>query len=238
MVDRFLAPDAEPATVLLIFSHPDDITFAMGGTARRLADRGHRLHAVVATFGDKGTYGELSMETLAKRREEEERQANALLGVSDTTFLGLRDCELQLEPPRDFRIRLVRAIRRVRPDLLVTHDPASQARFSMGYHPDHRTTAYAALDSVVFARLPNYFPADLPEPAHRTPHVWTVSIDGATAIDITEQWETKVRAIRTHRTQMEKSPGRESQYVEAFRTRALDIGSGRLYERVNCAERF
>ena len=70
----------------------------MGGTTRRLADRGHRLHAVVATFGDKGTSGGLTMETLAKRREEEERQANALLGVSDTTFLGLRDSNCSWSP--------------------------------------------------------------------------------------------------------------------------------------------
>ncbi|HVC21658.1 MAG TPA: PIG-L deacetylase family protein [Vicinamibacterales bacterium] len=238
MLDRFLAPTADPATVLLLFSHPDDITFAMGGTTRQLADRGHRLHAVVATSGDKGTYGGLTMETLAKRREQEERDANAVLGVAETTFLGLRDCELQLEPPHALRVRLVKTIRRVRPDLLITHDPASQTQFSMGYHPDHRTLAYAALDSVVFARLPNFFPGDLPEPAHRTPHVWTVSFTGAVPVDITVEWEAKVQAIRMHRTQMEKTPGREAQYIAAFRDRARDPGTGRLYERFNCAERF
>lgn len=238
MTDHFLGPDATPSTVLLLFSHPDDITFAMGGTARRLATRGHQLHAVVATSGDKGTYGDLTADVLAQRRQQEEREANAVLGVAETTFLGLRDCELQLEPPHALHVRLVKAIRRVRPDLLITHDPASQALFSMGYHPDHRTMAYAALDSVVFARLPNFFPEELPEPAHRTPHVWTASFTGASPIDITAEWDTKVQAMRTHRTQMEKTPGRDADYIAAFHDRARDPATGRLYERFNCAVRF
>lgn len=238
MLERFFGSGRPPATVLLIFSHPDDITFAVGGTTRKLVKHGHHLHALVATRGDKGAYGEITGDELGHLRENEERHANALLGVETTTFLGLRDCELQLEPPHALHVRLVTAIRQVRPDLILTHDPAAQTRFSMGYHPDHRTLAFAALDSVLFARLPNYFPAEVPLAAHRTPHVWTVSNAGTVRVDITEEWEAKVQAMKAHRTQMEKTPGREEQYIAAFHRYALDAEGGRLFERFNTGDRF
>ncbi len=140
--------------LVAIFAHPDDETFGLGGTMAYYAERGVPVTMVCATRGEVGeiTAGhEATPETLGRFREQELREAMAILGVIDVRFLDFRDSGMQGTPenndPRAFinaatdRVvpALVAVIRERRPDVVVTWDASG------GYgHPDHIATHHHA----------------------------------------------------------------------------------------------
>lgn len=154
--------------LLAIFAHPDDETFGVGGTMAAYRDRGIPVTMISATRGEVGeiTPGTgATPETLGQFREQELRDACAILGVADVRFLDFRDsgmagtpenddprCLHRAEPERVIE-PLVRAIRELRPDVVATWDASG------GYgHPDHiavhhhATAAYhAAADASRYA---------------------------------------------------------------------------------------
>jgi LmbE family N-acetylglucosaminyl deacetylase len=133
--------------LLAFFAHPDDETFGVGGTMAHYAGRGVPVTMICATRGEVGEIAagsQATPETLGQFREQELRDAMAILGVSDVRFLEFRDSGMRGTPenddPRNFvnapggRViePLVRAIRQRKPDVVVTWDASG------GYgHPDH-----------------------------------------------------------------------------------------------------
>lgn len=133
--------------LLAVFAHPDDETFGVGGTMARYAAHGLPVTMVCATRGEVGEISsgsEATPDTLGQFREQELREAMAILGVKDVRFLGFRDSGMKGTPenedPRAFANAhpaavvhmLVRTIREVQPRAIITWDEAG------GYgHPDH-----------------------------------------------------------------------------------------------------
>ena len=140
--------------LLAIFAHPDDETFGLGGTMARYAERGVPVTMLCATRGEVGEIAAGSAatpETLGAFREQELRDAMAILGVADVRFLDFRDSGMQGTPenadPRNLMnaapdaavAPIVAAIRERRPDAIVTWDASG------GYgHPDHIATHHHA----------------------------------------------------------------------------------------------
>jgi LmbE family N-acetylglucosaminyl deacetylase len=140
--------------LVAIYAHPDDETFGVGGTMARYADQGVPLTMVCATRGEVGEIAAGSAatpETLGVFREQELRDAMAILGVTDVRFLDYRDSGMKgtddnrdprafmNAPPLDVVASLVRVIRERRPDVIVTWDESG------GYgHPDHVATHHHA----------------------------------------------------------------------------------------------
>ncbi len=125
----------EHKCLLGVFAHPDDESFAVGGVLRMYADAGIRTALVCATRGEAGEISDPTLatpETLGRVREQEMCDACVILGVSDLTFLDYRDGTLA-QVPRDEAVgRVVRCIRRLRPQVVVTFDANG------GYgHTDH-----------------------------------------------------------------------------------------------------
>ena len=135
------------AGLVAIFAHPDDETFGVGGTMATYAARGVPVTMVCATRGEVGQISpgtDATPETLGQHREQELRDAMAILGVGDVRFLDFRDSGMLGTPenadPRNLKnanaesvvTPLVAVIRERRPDVVVTWD------LSGGYgHPDH-----------------------------------------------------------------------------------------------------
>lgn len=134
-------------SVLAVFAHPDDEGFGCGGTLAMLVARGARITLACATNGDVGEISDPALatpETLAQVRQQELHRAMAITGVSDLRFLGYRDSGMAGSPDNHHPAslhqadssevvrRLVHIIRKVRPEVVITHDPTG------GYgHPDH-----------------------------------------------------------------------------------------------------
>jgi LmbE family N-acetylglucosaminyl deacetylase len=195
--------------VLSIHAHPDDQEFTVGGTLAKWARAGSHVVTVCITSGGAGsnehTPPDMTREALAPIREEEQRQACRVLGISEVVFLGYEDG--MLEPSLALRRDLTRVIRRHRPDAVVCGDPTMRF-FGANYmnHPDHRAAADAALDAVFpSAETRLIFPELLDEGLE--PHkVRSVFIHGSekpdTFIDISEFLGAKLAALKEHRTQM------------------------------------
>lgn len=139
--------NSTPLTLLAVLAHPDDESFGMGGTLALYAQRGVQTYLVCATRGEEGEVDEDCLEgfaSIAERRESELRCAAGILGLAGVYFLGYRDSgmpgseanthpeALAAQPVEQVARRIVRHIRQLKPQVVVTFDPIG------GYkHPDH-----------------------------------------------------------------------------------------------------
>ncbi len=147
-----------PKRVMVITAHPDDAEFGCAGTIAQWVKDGATAAYVLATSGDVGiaTPG-MTKERAAKIREAEATAAAKVVGVEEVIFL--REPDGMLQNTMDLRRRLVREMRRFRPEVVITGDPTMFFTPRGGInHPDHRAIDGAALDAVFPAvGQPNLF---------------------------------------------------------------------------------
>ena len=134
-------------TILAVLAHPDDETFGMGGTLALYARKGYSVYYVCATRGEVGSADPEFMKGFkdtAEMRTDELLRAAKILNLTDVFFLGYRDSGMpgmeanahpnaQINHPVDeVAARVVKYIRELKPDVVITFDPIG------GYkHPDH-----------------------------------------------------------------------------------------------------
>ncbi|MDF1553962.1 MAG: PIG-L family deacetylase [Deferrisomatales bacterium] len=191
----------EPIHALVIAAHPDDAEFGAAGTVAVWTSEGRRVVYVVCTSGEKGTNDRaVAPADLARAREQEQRDAAAVLGVAEV--IHLRYPDQGLEDTTGFRKELVREIRRWRPHIVVTSDPYRRYL----WHRDHRVVGQVVLDAVFpFARdhlaYPDLLEAGL-EP-HKVAEVWCFGAEDVNhRVDVTATFERKVEALLQHRSQV------------------------------------
>lgn len=196
----------ETKTILVILAHPDDPEFFCGATMARWANLGHHISYCLLTKGDKGVReGIVDPIHLAQTREVEQKRAAGILGVEAVQFLGFQDG--YLVPDLAARKEVVRVIRKLRPDVVVSCDPTYIFGESNINHPDHRAAGQIVVDAIFpAAGNPLYFP-ELMEDEGLQPHnvkeVW-LSVTGQpnAVIDVTENWDKKIQALHCHETQI------------------------------------
>jgi LmbE family N-acetylglucosaminyl deacetylase len=200
---------ARAQRVLVIVAHPDDAESWVGGTIAKLVQDGAQVAYCVATNGDKGS-GDRTMtrERLAATRQAEQRDAARVLGVETVEFLNFPDCEV--ENTRRTRMVVTAAIRRHRPDLLLTQDP-NRTTLLGASHRDHRIVGEIALDCVYpLARAHLAFPELLDqglEPhATKEVHLMVWGAHSNLVVDISETIEVKIAALACHVSQMPDRP--------------------------------
>ena len=197
-----------PKVALVCTPHPDDAEIGCGGTIATWVREGTRVVYVVCTNGDKGSSDpEMTSERLVPIREQEQLEAAKTLGVQEIVFLRYPDGFL--EDTAEFRGRVVREIRRFKPDIVLAPDPF---RKSFYLHRDHRVTGQVALDAVFpLARDHLSYPEHMKEglTAHKVGEVYLMgSDDSGTFLDISDTLELKIQALQCHRSQV-GDPGRD-----------------------------
>ena len=228
-----------PKKAMVIVAHPDDIEFGSAGTVARWVREGAEVAYVLCTSGDVGIAAKgMTKEKAAEIREAEQIAAAEVVGVKEVVFL--REPDGMLVNTLDLRKRLVREIRRFKPEVVITMDPTVVwSREDYVNHPDHRAAGMAAIDAVFpAAGQPNLF-EELAEEglsAHKVRKLYATSWqDATTYIDITETIDIKLEALKKHVSQMgdwdpepmlrewasEVGKGKEMQYAEAFRVVTL-----------------
>ncbi len=213
--------EAIPKTVLAVYAHPDDADVACGGALARWRRQGSEVYVVLAAEGDKGTPDPaLPPEELVARRAGEVQRAAAALGLDPPARLGYADGEVGDDP--GLRARLVEWIRRIRPDVVLTHDPTA-VFFGEDYynHRDHRSLGFAVLDaSSPAAALPHYFPAA--GPPHQVKQVLlSGTLQPSVWVDIEDDVAAKVAAVACHASQFADGG---SWVIQAVRRRAEEEG--------------
>lgn len=201
--DNFSVDRATPERVLAISAHPDDSELQAGGTLAKWAADGAEVSIVVCTDGSKGTWNvHADLEQLVQTRQQEQAAAAAALGATGTVgFCGWVDGELQQST--DAVRRLAEWIRRLRPNVVLTHDPWKRYRL----HPDHRAVGYLVTDAVVAARDPHFF-ADMGLPHHRPDELWYFEADEANHVETMGSFiDTKIASLECHLSQLESTMG-------------------------------
>jgi LmbE family N-acetylglucosaminyl deacetylase len=234
VVIRVYEPDPAITRALVVVAHPDDIDFGMAGTMAVLTGNGVDVSYCLVTSGDAG--GDDSTHTREERaaiREAEQTAAALTVGVTNLTFLRWPDG--QVEPTLQLRQALSRVIRERRPDLVITQSPERNFERIQASHPDHMAAGEATLRAVYpDARNPHAFPELLEEglAPHSVPVVWVGGPTPNLVVDITDTFDNKIAALRSHVSQV----GHREDLEEMMRTWAAanaqvgGLASGRLGE--------
>jgi LmbE family N-acetylglucosaminyl deacetylase len=196
--------DAPIERVLVVTAHPDDVDFGAAGSIATWTDAGVEVAYCICTNGEAGGFDEaMPRPAMAELRQEEQRAAAKVLGVTDLYFLGYPDGRLQstIELRRD----ISRVIRQVRPQRVLTQSPERIYQRIYASHPDHLAAGDAALAAVYpDARNPFAHPELLDE-GHEPWSVDEVLMMAApmadTYVDITDTIDRKIEALRKHDSQ-------------------------------------
>jgi LmbE family N-acetylglucosaminyl deacetylase len=196
-----------PPRVLVVLAHPDDPEFFCGGTVARWTYEGWSVTYCLLTKGERGNdHTGTDLETLALQRMEEQRKAASVLGVQDIIFLDHPDG--YLTPDLLLRKDVVRVIRKVKPEIVITCDPTNffpSNRYIN--HPDHRAAGQATLDAVFPAAGSGLFFPELNDEEGMAPHkVSQVFVAGAQhpnmVVEVTDFIDRKIEALREHESQI------------------------------------
>jgi LmbE family N-acetylglucosaminyl deacetylase len=234
-----LLSDRDVERVLMIIAHPDDAEFWAGGTIAQWTDEGIQVTYCVLTDGSGGGFDPgVPRPEIPHIRRAEQQQAAKLLGVSEVRFFGLGEQSL-LDDRRELHENLVRVIRQVRPQRVVTWSPEWNWKRFRSSHPDHLATGALAL-TAIYPDAGNPFAlAHLREEEGLEP--WTVreawlinspEWEVNHYVDITETFDRKVAAVRAHTSQIrdpESLPTRLRERI-AQNTAAAGLTASRLAE--------
>jgi len=227
-----------PESAMAIVAHPDDIEFSCAGTAARWARAGARICYVLCTSGDVGIAEPgMTRARAAEIREVEARAAAEIAGVKDIVFLGEPDG--MLVPTLELRKKLVREIRRFRPEVVITGDPTIVwSGEDYINHPDHRAAAQATLDATFpAAGQPNLFEELAQEglTAHKPRKVYVTNWGGTADlyVSIDETIQIKIDALRAHKSQMgDWDPSEEVRQWAANTAKGKEMGYAESYRVV------
>lgn len=135
--------DEDWATGLAIVAHPDDLEYGAASAIARWTGQGKRIAYVLATSGEAGIDG-MTPEDAAPLREAEQRASAAVVGVESVEFLGYPDGVVEYGLP--LRRDVSRAIRRHRPDVVLTGNFEPRWGFGPPNQADHIAVGRAVLD--------------------------------------------------------------------------------------------
>lgn len=159
-------------TLIFFGAHPDDESFGIGTTLAQYAISGVKVYYVCSTGGEEGTVDTQYMkgyDTIKQLREAELKCAAQELGLAGVVYLGYHDSgmrgsesnklpdALAMAPLEEVAGRMVKIIRELKPDIVVTHDVGG------GYgHPDHIATHDATVKAFYAAGNPARYPESGP----------------------------------------------------------------------------
>jgi N-acetylglucosamine malate deacetylase 1 len=186
--------------VLAIGAHPDDIELSCGGTILKLSRQGRKVGIVDLTEGELGTRGSPEI------RAQESAAAGAILGVVVRENLGMPDGNIENTPAN--REKLIRLIRRYRPEILLIPHPVDR-------HPDHEHSHVLAREAWFYGGLEKLGTSDDGAPqepwrprAYYHYMQWT-EFAPSFIVDVSGEYEGRIEAMRAYKSQFYDPGSRE-----------------------------
>ena len=198
--DKLLPLPEDWGTMLAIAAHPDDLEYGAASAIARWTSQGKQVIYLMVTSGEAGIDA-MTPDEAGPLREQEELDSAAVVGVDTVEFLNYTDGVIEYGLP--LRRDLARAIRKHRPDVVLTNNFDLRwggGRFNMA---DHRAVGLATLDAARDADNRWIFPELLDEgyePWNGVRLVLTSGAVGAThAVDVTDFIDKGVESLEKHR---------------------------------------
>jgi LmbE family N-acetylglucosaminyl deacetylase len=199
-------PIIDVERILCIAAHPDDLDFGAAGTIAGWVEAGIEVSYLLITRGDAGGFDDTPRDQMPILREAEQRSAAAAVGVKQVEFLnGYADGVLV--PSIELRKDITRAIRRARPDRILTNSPLRRwERISGPSHPDHLAAGEAATCAVYPDSRNEFAFPDLLLQEGLEPwvvrEIWYMSGPNPDhPVDVTDHYPRKLAALEAHVTQ-------------------------------------
>jgi LmbE family N-acetylglucosaminyl deacetylase len=189
---------------LAIAAHPDDLEYGAAGAVAVWTDSGKDVRYLLVTRGEAG------IDTIPPRecgplREAEQRAAAAQVGVSVVEFLDHRDGVIEYGTA--LRRDLAEAIRRHRPELVVTVNHRDRWPGGGWNSADHRNVGRAVLDAVADAGNRWIFPELAERGVEPWPGVRYVAVAGSPepthAVDVSGVLDRAVASLEAHKAYLE-----------------------------------
>lgn len=182
-------------TVLVISCHPDDMEIDCAGTLLKCKERGDRVVVCHLCNGNMG-HMVIMPDELAEIRAKEAERGSAIGGF-EIIHGGFND--LDIYDNKESRDRVVKIIRDVKPDFIITHYPED-------YMPDHNTTSKLVFDASFAASVPHYEP-QLGTPCELVPIYYMATASGVgftptEYVDITDYIDKKLEMVECHASQV------------------------------------
>lgn len=190
--------DENWTSALAIVAHPDDLEYGTAAAVARWTGQGKRVTYCLATSGEAGIDG-MSPEEAGPLREDEERTGAAIVGVDTVEFLGYPDGVLEYGLP--LRRDIARAVRRHRPDVVITGNFYDTWGPGTRNQADHIAVGKAVLDGVRDAGNRWVFRELLDEGLEpwKVPTALVAGVPGGTVgVDVTDHFAKGVASLAAH----------------------------------------
>jgi LmbE family N-acetylglucosaminyl deacetylase len=235
--------DNDIERILVVTAHPDDLDFAAGGTIAQWTAKGIEVSYCIATNGDQGGVDPaITRDQMKEIRRREQTDAGKVLGARDIYFLDYRDG--WLTPTIELRKDIVRVIRKVKPQRMLIQSPERNWNRLGASHPDHLAAGEAAIQAIYPDAGNRFAFEDLLLEEGLEPweikEIWVMMSEHYDYhVDITDTFDTKMAALRSHASQ--------TSHVEEFEERirnwgissgeAVGLPAGRLEETFKTVSR-
>lgn len=205
------SPETRDKTILVVFAHPDDET-TIGPVMNKYSEE-NEVYLLLATDGSYGVTEHAGIpvgDSLVEIRKKEAACSCEALGINPPIFLGLQD-GLGLNGHGNFyemepvlKERLLEAILKVKPDIIITFGPGGDTG-----HPDHRLlgaiTTEILLRENLMDELDLYYFGWTKEQAEKY-KMWNLNYLDEGVMDIRVSFEQKhkdaaIESIRCHKSQ-------------------------------------
>ncbi|MEU3225806.1 PIG-L deacetylase family protein [Streptomyces sp. NPDC006976] len=215
---------------LAVVAHPDDLEYGCAAAVAGWTDGGRDITYLLATRGEAGI-DTLEPEECAPLREREQRASAAAVGVSRVEFLDHRDGVIEYGVP--LRRDIAAAIRRHRPELVITLNHRDTWGSVAWNTPDHRAVGRATLDAAADAGNRWIFPELTEEGLQPWDGVRWVAVAGSStpthAVDATAGLERSVQSLLAHRTYIEVLTDEDPEtYCRTFLTANAEVAAERF----------
>jgi len=198
-VSELAAMPSDFTRALAVVAHPDDMEYGAAGAVARWTAEGKKIAYLLLTRGEAGI-DTMEPAEAARVREREQRESAAIVGVTDVEFLDYPDGVL--EPSLALRRDIAAAIRRYRPELVITNNFRETWPGGALNMADHRVAGQATLDAVRDAANRWVFRELLEDGLEKWDGVRWVALPGSPhpthAVDITGSFEASVASLRAH----------------------------------------
>ncbi len=193
--------------MLVVSAHAADYVWRAGGTIAKYIKNGAEVHVVVLSFGGRGESNDLwkqegaTAESVKDIRRTETKAAAEILGIQNIEFWDLEDYPIELT--KELEDRMVRKIREVRPDIILTHDRNGADILN----PDHNNVSQFVFRCSIMSNSAGVRIEGLKQTKQMRlygfePHQTELSkfVPGS-FVDITETYEQKVAAMKCFKAQ-------------------------------------
>lgn len=211
--------------MLVVSAHAADYVWRGGGAIAKYVKNGADVHVVVLSFGVHGESNDLwkqegaTEERVKQIRRGETMEAAGILGVSQIEFWDLPDYPMEPALTEEARTRMIKKIREVQPDIILTHDKNG---FDV-LNPDHNAVSRFVFECSVQSnsagiRMEGTKATKQMQIYGFEPHQTELSeyVPGI-FVDITETYEQKVAAMKCFKAQ--------SHLIEYYTQRAFMRGN-------------